>query len=118
MPDNEVSFLRFELKAISIDGDTLHFDLMGELHPLRCEDVDLMCDILNQLADQFVPITDGEGRQINPYYGDESLGLDRPGHAFYVETRGADPLRGPQSSDITVEPAALMRQLMGHQRRS
>ncbi len=112
MPDDEFVFARVELKSISIDGDTLHFDISGEAYVLQCEDVDAMCDVLNHFADQFVPISDDHGRQINPYYGIEALGLDRPGRAFYVDDRPhPDRPGGRRFEDLRVRHEAVLEVL-------
>lgn len=87
MADKKVSITRIDLNAIHIKGDTLHFDTDDGPKELQHQTAEGMAETLNRFADQFVPIYDADGRQINPYYGDKSIGMDRPGNAFRVDRK-------------------------------
>jgi len=89
--DQRVSFVRIDLEEIRIAGDTVRFytsdgPRADELRcqEIRCKTAKGMAELLNRYADQFVPIYDDDdnGTQINRYYGDKSIGMNRPGDAF------------------------------------
>lgn len=94
MEKNRVSFTRIDLEEIRITGDTVQFytsdgPRADELRrqDFQCKSPEDMAKVLNMYADQFVPIIDDNGKQINPYYGDKSIGMDRPGKAFHVDKK-------------------------------
>jgi hypothetical protein len=89
-----VRYTRIDLEEVRIDGDTVQYYTSDgpsskELRrqDLKCKSPDQMAKVLNDVADQFVPIYDGAGNQINPYYGDKSIGMGIPGKAFHVEKK-------------------------------
>jgi hypothetical protein len=89
MTEKRVSYTRIDLEEVRISGDTVQIftsdgPRAGELRrqDIRCNSPEQMGKVLNSIADQFVPIYDGGGKQINPYYGNKSIGTDIPGKAF------------------------------------
>ena len=94
MEENRVNFTRIDLEEIRISGDTVQFytadgPRADELRrqDLKCNSPEHMAKVLNSVADQFVPIFDDHGKQVNPYYGDKNIGMDRPGKAFRADKR-------------------------------
>ena len=76
---------RIDVNAINVDGYTLNFDTDDGPKTWRFNNANETLKALNKFADQFVPIYDHQGRQVNRYYGDRSIGADVPGDAFETE---------------------------------
>lgn len=94
MGENRVHYTRIDLEEVRIAGDTVQFytsdgPRANELRrqEVKCSSPEHMAKVLNSVADQFVPIFNDDGNQVNPYYGDKSVGMDIPGRAFKVDKR-------------------------------
>ena len=89
-----VRYTKIDLVEVRIDGDTVQYYTSDgpsskELgrQDRKCKSPEEMAKVLNDVADQFVPIYDDGGNQINRYYGDKSIGIDIPRNAFHVDKK-------------------------------